>query len=71
MTLRRDSFSLTLLALAAALGYLAMMPPPTQWTYQQWIQTALGAVLWLSGKGANSPLMSKAEADSVTPRGEE
>jgi hypothetical protein len=56
--LNRDSALLWLMACAAALGYLATMPPPMEWTYQQWIGTGLAASMWGIGKLQNSPLGS-------------
>jgi hypothetical protein len=54
MTLTRDSAALTIAAILAALAYLGTMPPPTEWTYQQWLQTAMAAVMWISGKLSSS-----------------
>jgi hypothetical protein len=54
--LTRDSRALYLLALAALVGFLATMPPPTQWTYSQWMQAAAGALAWAIGKMQTSPL---------------
>ena len=54
MKLTRDSLMLSVVAIGAAAGFLATMPPPTEWSYAQWMQIIAGAALWLSGKLATS-----------------
>lgn len=54
----RDSMLWTLALLASILTYLAAAPPPTQWTYPEWVQAAAFLVATLSAKLATSPLLS-------------
>ena len=56
MNLTRDSLAFYLMALAAAASLLATMPPPTQWSYAQWMQMVASAALYLIGKLQTSPL---------------
>lgn len=54
--LTRDSAVLWLAALAAGFGYLTVMPPPTDWSYAQWLQVSGAAVLYVLGVLKTSPL---------------
>lgn len=56
MTLTRDSLVFYAMAVAAAAGFLATMPPPTDWSYAQWMQVIAAAALWAIGKLQTSPL---------------
>lgn len=69
MKLTRDSVVLSLTAAAAALGFLMTMPPPTHWSYQQWLQVALGAVLWIAGKLGSSPLTGRDDDQKIKGSG--
>ena len=55
----RDSIVWGLAIAGAALTYLAAAPPPTVWTYGEWIQALAFAVATISGKLATSPLPGK------------
>ncbi len=68
--LTRDSALWTLAAVIACMGYLMTLPPPTEWTYYQWLQTAAAAALWISGKLSTSPVSHSEEGDAkITPNG--
>ena len=56
MRLTRDSWLLTLSILGAALAYCAAAPPPTEWTYPEYIKAIAFLVATVSGKLATSPL---------------
>lgn len=66
MKLTRDSVLLSIGAAIAAVTYLLTMPPPTQWSYTDWLHAALGALLWLSGKAASSWLPGQNDANKVS-----
>jgi hypothetical protein len=56
----RDSLGLWLAAVAALVGYLVTAgDPPTQWTYQQWLQAVAFVAAWGVGKLQSSPLPGK------------
>ena len=61
MTLTRDGLSLWLLAVAALAAYLSAAPPPTEWSYQQWIQFVAACAAWAIGKLQASPQPSSKE----------
>ena len=61
MTLTRDGLALWMAVIVAASAYLMTMPPPTEWNYQQWLQTVSAAALWTVGKMQSSPAPSKKE----------
>lgn len=65
MKLTRDSLTLTIVALIAAMGYLVTMPPMWQWTYYQWLNAALAALLFLSGKLSTSPLAGENDPTKI------
>lgn len=54
----RDSIIWWLAIAGAVLTYLAAAPPPTQWTYAEWVQALAFVVATISGKLATSPLPS-------------
>jgi hypothetical protein len=60
--LTRDSALLWLAMAAAALTYLAAMPPPTEWTYAQWMQTLATGAFGAAGKLMSSPLAHSKDA---------
>lgn len=58
----RDSVVWTLAILGALVTYLLSAgAPPTEWTYQQWLQFVAAAIATVSGKLATSPLKGKGE----------
>lgn len=61
MGLTRDSLILYLPLLGAAFAYLAVMPPPTQWTYAQWIQTGAASIAAITAWLKTSPLIGKGD----------
>jgi hypothetical protein len=53
--------------LGAIVGYLSSAPPPTTWSWAEWMQ-AISAVIGIAaGKLATSPLPGAAKTDSVKP----
>jgi len=52
----RDSWLWFLGIVAAVLTYLAAAPPPTTWTYPEWVQAAAFVVATIAGKLSSSPL---------------
>lgn len=66
----RDSVIWWLAILAAIAAYLGSAPPPTDWTYPQWVQAISFVIATLSGKFATSPLPHSEEGDAkITPSG--
>lgn len=58
----RDSIVWTLAILGALVTYLLSVgTPPTDWSYQQWLQFVAAVVATVSGKLATSPLRGRAE----------
>lgn len=55
----RDSAVWWLAIVGAVLTYLAAAPPPTVWTYGEWVQALAFGVATISGKLATSPLPGK------------
>lgn len=51
--------------IGAAATYLSMMPPPAQWTWQQWMVTIAGLAAVVAAKLGNSPLKGENDADRV------
>lgn len=50
------------LALAGAVvTYLLASPPPTDWSYQDWLKAAAFGIAWGVGKLQSSPLPGKEE----------
>lgn len=62
----RDSAVWWLAIAGAILTYLAAAPPPTVWTYGEWVQALAFLVATASGKLATSPLPSRREQDQDT-----
>lgn len=55
--MNRNSLGLWLAAVAALVGYLVTAgDPPTQWSYQQWLQAISFVAAWGVGKLQSSPL---------------
>lgn len=63
MKLTRDSAAWTIGLVVSVLGYLALLPPPRQWTYHDWIVNAIVALGMISAKLGNS--MLKGRDDSM------
>ncbi len=61
--IRRDSKVLLLSLIGAVLGYLMTLPPPTEWTYLQWLQSLAFTVATVSAKLGGSPLKGKPKGD--------
>jgi hypothetical protein len=59
--IRRDSALLWLVLVAAALYYVKDHGDPRLWTFDQWNDAALSAVIYAIGKLQSSPLKGKAE----------
>lgn len=68
MKLTRDSVVWTVGLLGSVLGSLLIQPPPTAWTYHQWIANLIGALGLISAKLGNSFLKGKDDDQKVTPR---
>ena len=57
MTVTRDAWLLWLAFAGTVLGYVAAAEnTPNLWTFKEWVQLALVAVAWLTGKLQTSPL---------------
>lgn len=56
MALTRDSMLWWLGIIGAVLTYLAASPPPTAWSYAEWVQALAFVVATVSAKLASSPL---------------
>ncbi len=56
MKLTRDSILLWVGIVGLLLGYLSVNQPPTEWTYQDWIQFGIAITGWIIGKLQSSPL---------------
>lgn len=71
ITLTRDSLVWWVMAAGAMLGYLAVAKtPPTQWSYEQWLQAGLAGVGWLSGYLKSSPLPLSYKAQAALSTGD-
>lgn len=69
MQINRDSAVLWVGVGLALVGYLTTAEtPPTQWTYNEWLQFASAALACLMTKLQHSPLPGKPDGNSVTPR---
>ena len=66
----RDSVIWWLLLVAACLGYLKTVDaPPTEWTYEQWVNAGIFLSGWLIGKMQTSPRPhSEYGAAKITPQ---
>src|SRR3990172_195391 len=62
MKLTRDSALWTVLIIGAVLAYLGTMPPPTQWTYTQWVQSLSALVAAIAGGPRNAWLPGENDA---------
>jgi hypothetical protein len=61
-TITRDGALLWFVAAGALAAYLISDgTPPTEWTYQQWLQFVSAAALWGTGKLQNSSRPSSGE----------
>jgi hypothetical protein len=57
MTITRDAWLFYLAFAGTVLGYVAAAEnTPNLWTFKEWVQLALVAVAWLTGKLQTSPL---------------
>lgn len=65
MNLSRDSLLWTLLIVGAIVGYLASMPPPTDWTWSQWMASVAAIIGIIAGKLATSPLAGEHDGAKV------
>lgn len=67
----RDSMIWWVLMIGAVLGYVATLPAPTTWSYEQWMNAAVVIVGIIAGKLATSPLAGAPKPDVMThiPKG--
>jgi hypothetical protein len=63
----RDSWVLTILIVGGALGYLATLPPPTEWTWAQWCNALATVLMTVASKFATSPLRGDPKAPADEP----
>jgi hypothetical protein len=68
-TVTRDSAALWLPVAGAVLAYLLASPPPTQWSYYDWLRAAAAVIAASSTKQMTSSLPGKDDAMKVPPRG--
>ena len=61
MRLARNGLSLWLFAISALCVYLSAAPPPTEWSYQDWIRFVAACAAWGIGKQQASQLPSSKE----------
>lgn len=57
--MNRDSILWWVLIIGAVLGYMATLPPPTEWDYKQWLNAAVSIIGIIAAKMATSPLPGK------------
>lgn len=71
MTFTRDSLVWWFAILASVIGYLTSAEkPPTEWTYNEWLQSLSFVVGVVSGKLAASPLKLSYAGQAAFARGE-
>jgi len=59
----RDSMVWWLLMIGAVVGYLATVPVPSSWSYEQWMNAVLVIIGIVAGKLATSPLAGTPKDD--------
>lgn len=67
--LTRDSKILDLAAIAALLTWLMNVPPPTEWTYYEWLNAALAAVVGITQRYRTSGLPGENDHKRVNDPG--